>query len=165
MKQILIMRHGDSYYHADDFNRPINELGEKSVKKSAKLIKKFKIDKVLCSPSTRTLETLNIIKTEQAITINTDIAITECLYKANKEDILNIVESQPDDIQSLLIVGHNPSLYDFYMLLAKETINEHINKLNLSMPPACVIIIKLPKTTSWSKLSLKSGIVHKIFMP
>ncbi|KJV56746.1 histidine phosphatase super family protein [Orientia chuto str. Dubai] len=156
MKQTLLMRHGDAQYHIKDFSRPLSKLGKQAVTKAAYFLHKFNIEKVLCSPSIRTLETLNIIKTAMSIEINN--TIIDKLYQSNAENIINIVQQQPDDIQTLLIIGHQPSLCEFLNLTVAQ------NDINLKLLPACIVAIQYV-TTSWVTLLTRSGVVYDIFIP
>ncbi|WP_146695343.1 histidine phosphatase family protein [Orientia tsutsugamushi] len=161
MKQILLMRHGDAKHHINDFARPLSELGRQVVTNAAYFLNKFNIEKVLCSPSDRTLETLNIVKTVSSISINdNNIDIIDKMYQSNVENIIDVIQQQPDDIQSLLIIGHNPYLYEFYRLTVAQQ-----KKNNFKLVPACVIVIQYANVTSWASSLLGLGTIYDIFMP
>lgn len=155
------MRHGDAKHHIDDFARPLSELGRQVVTNAAYFLNKFNIEKVLCSPSARTLETLNIVKTVSSISINdNNIDIIDKMYQSNVENIIDVIQQQLDDIQSLLIIGHNPYLYEFCRLTVAQQ-----KKINFKLAPACVIVIQYADVTSWASSLLGLGTVYDIFMP
>ena len=60
---LLIMRHGDALSAAMDFDRILSPLGEQEARKSALAIKAKEIglDKILCSPLPRAIQTAEIV--------------------------------------------------------------------------------------------------------
>lgn len=159
MKQILLMRHGNAQHYINDFTRSLNELGRQSVIRASHFLSEFTVDKILCSPSARTVETLDIIKSICSIN-ESIINIDDRLYETSAEIIFHIVKHQADEVQSLLIIGHHPSLCNFGALTAKK-----LQSSNFTITPAGVVIIQYPDIDTWAKLDAGTGKIYSIFLP
>ena len=64
---------------------------------------------MVSSPSRRTKETLNHFfnKTTQ------NIIFDETIYHSSEQNIYSVLKYVEEDIKSLMIVGHNPSMHEF----------------------------------------------------
>ena len=70
------------------------------------------------------------------------------IYKAGPEELLQILNEQPDIYDPLLIVGHNPSLTQFANLLAIDTLD--------SLPTAGIYTILFP-LAHWQDVQFGMG--------
>lgn len=73
-------------------------------------------DLALCSPSTRTRETLDGVNGRLAEPLET--MIDASIYEATEEEILDAVRALPDDFDHVLVVGHNPGFHALGVRLA-----------------------------------------------
>lgn len=112
MKQILLMRHAKSRWEnpgLKDFDRPLAKRGLKDAPRMGKFLleKGYNPGLVISSPAARARETTNLcIKAgqfdESLIHWNDDF------YYGSSEDYLSALQTVPDDIERVLLVGHNP---------------------------------------------------------
>src|SRR4051794_29898893 len=72
---------------------------------------------VLCSPARRARETLKGI--EPALSRRT-VRIEPGVYGAASETLLELVQALPDSVASVMVIGHNPSLEDLALELARK---------------------------------------------
>ena len=71
---------------------------------------------VLCSDARRARETLEGVVPG----LDTpEVRFEDGLYAASAESLLERLRSLPDDIEEVLLVGHNPGLRDVLLLLAE----------------------------------------------
>jgi phosphohistidine phosphatase len=111
MKTIYFMRHAKSDWSVkcDDFDRGLNERGQKDAPFMAKRLKKYNIkpDIIISSPAKRTLATANII----AETLGATNLVTKSeLYENDAAAYLNVIQNIDDKYESVFIVGHNPAV-------------------------------------------------------
>ncbi|RME90210.1 MAG: hypothetical protein D6767_07190 [Candidatus Hydrogenedentota bacterium] len=111
--KLYLLRHAKSDWSNSqlaDIDRPLAEKGIRQCKALQSFCNKNQIepDRVLCSPSKRTKETLHKIFDQKTIT---KAEFPEELYLASAETILNLVSEK--EVDSLLVIAHNPGLEEF----------------------------------------------------
>jgi len=114
MKTLILMRHAKAQHISSDLtdlHRSLVHQGIEDAKQSAKkLIKhELKIDELILSPSTRTIETAQILKEELGDQIKS-WSVQERLYASDLNTLLRIVAEASKKTSTLMLVGHNPEL-------------------------------------------------------
>ena len=114
MKNLYLLRHAKSSWDdfaLKDFDRPLSTRGIQDAELMGNYFKSKRkvLDLVLSSPSKRTEETLEhfFIKTSQNIIFN------ESIYHSSEQNIYSVIKDVEKNINSLMIVGHNPSMHEF----------------------------------------------------
>ncbi len=146
MKKLIIVRHAKSSWNhpeLSDFDRPLNSRGNKDAEMmSLKLSEKInKIDFIISSSSKRTILTYEYFKNK--INFNNEL-FTDELYHASSKTVISIIKDTNSDINSLMLLGHNPGL--------TETVNYLTNHHLYNLPTTGIIIVKF-NVSSWSKIS------------
>ena len=122
MKILYLLRHAEaeSKISKEDHNRALTENGESQARSLSKRLNGTKnlFDKILCSSSRRTKKTCSILLEELDISIKPQIK--QSLYNPSIEDFLANIEQLEDNINSVLIVSHNPAISDFYNFLSSS---------------------------------------------
>ena len=127
MKEIFVLRHAKSSWdnvNLSDHDRPLADRGIKDAAKLCAFVKKrgHKLDKVLCSTAKRAKETYDLI----ADGFNYEIDktnFTDKLYFGDVTDIIRDLRELDESLNSILIVGHNPTLHHLVELLTNEQID------------------------------------------
>tara|TARA_Y100001935_G_C17307884_1_gene513629 strand:- start:1443 stop:1925 length:483 start_codon:yes stop_codon:yes gene_type:complete len=114
MKNLYLLRHAKSSWDdfaLKDYDRPLSTRGIQDADLMGNFFKSKRkgLDLVISSPSKRTKETLEHFfnKTTQNIIFN------ETLYHSSEHNIYSIIKDVEEEIRSLMIVGHNPSMHEF----------------------------------------------------
>lgn len=115
VRHLYLMRHAKaskSKKHDRDLLRPLTKRGKKDVKKIKKQMKEKNIqpDLVLCSPSVRTIETLERLKKAFS---RAEVVFLDSLYLAQADEMMYLLRQTESDRHEVLVVGHNPGLSDF----------------------------------------------------
>lgn len=115
VRHLYLMRHAKaskSKKHDRDLLRPLTRRGKKDVKKIKKQLKEKNIqpDLVLCSPSVRTIETLERLK--EAFS-RAEVVFLDSLYLAQADEVMYLLRQTEPERHEVLVVGHNPGLADF----------------------------------------------------
>lgn len=115
MKNLFLMRHAKSDWEADfseDHNRPIGGRGRKNAKDLGDFLKdrNFRVDSAYISSSKRTVQTFEILGKKQKFA--REVIISEEIYLADQEKLLDELKKVSDTKNSVLILGHNPGLED-----------------------------------------------------
>jgi len=149
MKTIYIVRHAKSswdFSHLSDHERPLLEKG----KKRTRLINDYfiqnniTVDLIISSHAVRAVETAKIIA--RAIGYpGESIRIDRMIYHANADRLLDQFFDIPNEIRSVMLVGHNPTLTNF----ANQFLSEKIEWL----PTSGVVCINFD-TAKWEDISM-----------
>ena len=112
MKTLLLLRHGKSDWDADygpDHDRPLADRGQKGARKMGRFITSARLvpDRAITSSAVRARETLATAAESGGWT--GPAQVTEALYDATPEAVLDEIRQTPDDVQTLIVVGHQPT--------------------------------------------------------
>ncbi len=125
MKTISVVRHAKSSWedlNIDDKHRTITHEGFTRTMKLAHYLKNlnFNVQKIISSPATRTLETARILIDNH---ISTILETDKHLYPTTVDSVADCIFTQPDDIDSIIIVGHNAGLSDFTKIYLADEVD------------------------------------------
>lgn len=126
MKRIYILRHGkaEDGYGKSDFERELIPKGKKKTIKVAQYLKENNIvpQKILASMAQRTIQTAEVMS--DILSISKDaILVEKSLYLASSNSILDVLYGVDDQIQELMLIGHNPGLSSLATYLAGKEID------------------------------------------
>ena len=144
MKNLLLMRHGKSSWKdtsLSDHERPLKKRGRKDTARIAKLLSKKDLvpQFILCSNAKRARQTAKILMDESDF--GGDIEYLDSFYMAEPAIFYEKLRLLPD-VESVMIIGHNPGL---------ETLLQLLDGNISSLPTAAVSIISLP-VDSWEDI-------------
>jgi phosphohistidine phosphatase len=112
MKKLYIVRHTqkEEVLAQDDYDRNLSQEGLDTAKKIAENFakKNLPIDLIVASPARRTKITAEIFA--QALDYKKSIMFNEVLYMAFVNELFETISYTFDSVDSMLLVGHNPSL-------------------------------------------------------
>jgi phosphohistidine phosphatase len=156
MKQLIIVRHAKSSWDNPllaDFDRPLNNRGEKDAPRMAKKVRDQSItpDMIITSPANRALTTCKAFC--HTLRIPEDrIVIEKKLYHASEDQILSFLKTLKDHPRDkeevVMIFGHNPGLTEF----TNSLLNEDIENI-----PTCGVVGGTLSIPSWKEIKWGCG--------
>ena len=157
-KTLIIMRHAKSSWDNPglaDYDRPLNKRGLRDASRMAQWLSESELipDQVIASAACRANQTASIVTNELAL--ETDILETRDLYLSDYDAYLEQVSYLPNNVETVLVIGHNPTMESLVYLLSGESV---------SMPTAAIAVIQLPIDT-WSDqvTSASANLVKHVF--
>lgn len=149
MKYLVLMRHAKSSWKDSslaDHERPLNKRGKRDAPRMGNHLQAqgIQLDAILCSTALRARQTVEGFL--QEYTFEGDVAYTDDLYPGDPETITSILARLPRQIDTVMVIGHNPG-FDFFL--------EQVCGESEHMPTASIAYIRFP-IERWSKL-LPSG--------
>jgi phosphohistidine phosphatase len=119
MRQLLLLRHAKSSWDdpkLPDHARPLDARGRATAIAMREAMRDLGLtpDVVLVSSARRTLQTLEALEPWDDTPL---IEPMDALYLASARRMLEIVSGVAETARSLLLIGHNPGLHDFAMML------------------------------------------------
>jgi phosphohistidine phosphatase len=158
MPRLCLFRHAKSDWFAGaagDFDRPISARGgQDATLLGAHLAAKgWRPDRILCSPSRRTRQTLELV--EELLDRKPDIAYPTGLYDASGVDYTDLIRAHGGDAETLMIIGHNPMIHETALHLAIPAISPAANELARKFPTCAVALLDFQMP--WEDLADHSG--------
>jgi phosphohistidine phosphatase len=149
MRTLYLLRHAKSSWDDPalaDHERPLAPRGRRDARRIAKHLRRRGITPalVLCSSAVRTQETLDLLRPALA---EVAVQVEEQLYGASSETLLKRIHALPDEVGSLLLIGHNPGLQDLALALASS--GAELERLEAKFPTAAFATLALAR---WSSL-------------
>jgi len=119
--RLLLLRHAKSSWDAPDLadaERPLAPRGRRAAAAlGARLAQRgTRIDRVLCSPSRRTRETLALLSLDPAV----PVTFVPALYLASARTLLARLRRVPPRVRNVLVIGHDPGLEQLVHTLAPD---------------------------------------------
>lgn len=159
MKKIILARHAKSSWEEigiSDFDRPLNKRGLHDAPRMAEYLKENLVfpDMILSSPANRALTTAQYY--EKELLAGNRVQTVSSIYEASEKEILNIIHQTPDEIEALMLVGHNPT----FTMLANTLANEMI----VNIPTCGVVSIDL-NVKHWQDVKPGVGVLERFDFP
>lgn len=138
MKKLYIIRHAKSSWAnpaLPDHKRPLNKRGFRDAPFMARLLQKSGAspDLLVSSPAKRAFTTASYFAEAFEIPVD-DIRKDSRIYDAFPSDIVDIVQTLSDNLESVCIFGHNPTFTSFA--------NKYNNKPIMNMPTCGIVVVE-----------------------
>lgn len=139
MRELFLMRHAEALTESptgDDFGRPLSPRGREAASRIGSAMARFDWlpQRVMVSTAARTRQTWEVLALSLAG--NEPHHSSEArLYSASAGSVLEMIRETADDIDSALIIGHNPSMHELALRLSREDSDPGaFNMLRLKFP-------------------------------
>jgi phosphohistidine phosphatase len=156
MKRVYLLRHAKSSWKdvsLADRDRPLAGRGKRAAKATADHLEAEKVrpDLVLCSPARRTRETLELVA---SVLGEVEVMFEPGLYGATETELLERLGALPEEVDSVMIIGHNPGLEELALTLASE--GAELPRMREKYPTGALATIDLPADL-WSTIEPGTG--------
>jgi phosphohistidine phosphatase len=137
MKTLLIMRHAKSSWDDSgvaDHERPLTARGERDAPRMGKLLRREGVvpQAIVASDAVRAKATARAVA--EACGFEGEVEFSSALYGAGPETFREVLGKLPEQVESVLVVGHNPGSEELLQELTGE--DEH-------MPTAAIAHVEL----------------------
>jgi phosphohistidine phosphatase len=158
MKTAIFLRHSlaeNKRYGERDFDRKLTLEGVELAKLMAKKLKNEVklINLAVVSPANRTVETLNVFKTE--IDVERIVYKNELYYDMGLGDFERIFFELEDNNNTVLIVGHNPFITQMSMYFT--------DKYDLFLHPASFVVVHI-NINKWTLIDKIKVVDYKVYL-
>lgn len=143
-KRLFLVRHAMAMpTGTDDFHRELAPQGKEDAKALGKALaqKQYSPDLVLCSPALRTQKTLACIEKTLSVA---NMQSPEIIYSGTVGDYLYEIQKTDNAVQNLMLVGHNPAVYELAILLAGHGQDSLMSRLAEGYKPAMMVVLHCP---------------------
>lgn len=159
MKQLLVMRHGKSDWHAGaatDHARPINARGVAAARSMGRHLTSSDLapDVVLTSSALRARTTAELAA--EAGGWSVPVEAVDAFYDASVDTVLARIARVPDEVDRLMVVGHQPTWGALVWRLTGGSV---------AMRTATVAVVDLHLGRSWDHDGDLAGELLAVFQP
>jgi phosphohistidine phosphatase len=156
VKTILLLRHAKSAWGQpglDDHDRPLNKRGERAAEAMAEHIvhNAPRPDLILCSTAVRTRQTLAPL-VHRLANPAPPIALEKGLYLATEGELLVRLRAVPEEVRTLLLIGHNEGIGELANALAGDGNPGTLERLHEKFPTGALATLKLGEVP-WQDLA------------
>jgi phosphohistidine phosphatase len=162
MKKMYLIRHAKSswnYEFLTDFDRPLDQEGHENARQMSIFFseKVEKVDLIISSTAQRAITTASYFADALKID-DSKIQKEISLYHTTPEEILDLVQHLDENINTICIFGHNPTLSDFAQILMNEKVLFH------EIPTCGMVEINFNGAT-WKNINFESMVLENYFFP
>ena len=167
MKTVLMLRHAKSSWEEPqlpDHQRPLAPRGKKAAPRIGFYMSDNGLlpDLVLCSPARRAMDTWALVS-EQLGTLP-EVKVLEDLYHTASGTVLALLHELPDSVNSVLLVGHNPTFEDLALSLSGTGDEESLAEMSRKYPTGALAVIEFP-VEEWRKVQPGAGSLRSFIRP
>jgi phosphohistidine phosphatase len=150
VKSLFLLRHAKSSWDDPglaDHDRPLAPRGRRASELIAEHARRNRVRPalVLCSSAQRTRETLEAVRPALG---PAEVRFERELYGASSEDLLQRLREVPEEVDSVMLVGHQPAIQALALHLAGD--GSELERLRAKFPTAALATLSFDG--KWSEL-------------
>jgi len=167
MKRLLLLRHAKSSWNhpgLDDFERPLSGRGREDAPDVGRYLRQHALvpDHTICSPARRTEQTWTAVA--EHLDGGGSVDFDSALYLAPPSTYLTLAQSQPLDVNTLLLIGHNPGIEQAALRLSGLGAETDLVRLRTKVPTASLIEIQFD-VERWGEIDWRGGRLMRFVTP
>ena len=166
MRALWVLRHAKAEPHRpEDQARKLAGRGRRQCAELAEHLQGLAERRpqfVLCSPAARALETAEGVV--GSLGAEARIEVDSELYRADADDVLQIVSEVDDAHDPVMVVGHNPTMLDLVERLLDDTDTEGRSALADGMPTAALAVVTF-ESERWADVCFGTGRLQSLYVP
>jgi phosphohistidine phosphatase len=159
MKTLYILRHAEAAQGSPDNQRPLTQAGRAAAAEMGDIMREngYLPAAIFCSPATRTRLTLDALDLDRPEPI-----FVEEIYQAAPQDLLAVVHDAVD-VESLLLVGHNPAVHGLALALAGRGQPGQLHALRVGFAPGTLAVLQFDR--DWVDLAPGMALLADLVIP
>ncbi|WP_406065772.1 histidine phosphatase family protein [Streptomyces sp. NBC_01077] len=176
-RRLFVLRHAKSAWPAGvaDHDRPLGPRGLRDAPAAGRFLAGTGglPDLVLCSPAQRARHTWELAAAELDTPVPT--RHDPRLYGSDGPELLDVLHGVPDEVATLLLVGHNPGLEDLVLLLASGAdaaagadeaagaVGDALDRVRTKFPTSAIAVLTWYGT--WTNLRPGGALLTELAIP
>jgi phosphohistidine phosphatase len=167
LKRLYLLRHAKSSWDdpsLSDIDRPLAPRGVAAAPMMAEAMESEGLlpELVICSPARRTRETWDRIGS--CLAFEPPSRLDERLYLASPGELIAVIQEQPDELGSVMLIGHNPGMEAITMGLSGSGEQPDLDRALTKFPTGALAAIDLD-VECWADVSGASGSLRRFIRP
>ncbi|GAA2285127.1 phosphoglycerate mutase [Streptomyces ruber] len=166
LRRLVVLRHAKSAWPEGvaDHDRPLGKRGRRDAPAAGRALADAGRlpDLALCSTATRARETWELTAAQWGTP--PPVRFDAELYDASVSDLLNVVRAAPEEVGTLLLVGHNPGLQDLVLDLAGDGLDDTLRAVRTKFPTSAIAVLAWHGRT-WRELAPGAALLTEVMVP
>jgi phosphohistidine phosphatase len=159
MPRLMLLRHAKSAWPegVEDHERPLAERGKKAAPVMGWYMAAMGLvpDLAVVSTARRAQETWELAGAEFAGEIKR--RDERRIYEASARTILGVIRKTPPQVETLLLVGHNPGFHELALMLAHDGDRYAMARLRKKYPTGALAVIDFDSRRHWKPIMPGDG--------
>ena len=164
-RQLIVMRHAKAEpFASTDQERVLTDRGHSEAAGAGRWLAEQGVRPgyAVVSTAARTRETWADVA--RASGAESEVTFDDALYHGGGDEALESLRSVPEDVETVILIGHNPTTaFVAHMLDDGEGDTEAISGLLRGFPPSAVVVFDVE--VPWGELAADSGRVTAFYTP
>ncbi|MFF4274600.1 SixA phosphatase family protein [Streptomyces sp. NPDC001536] len=153
LRRLVVLRHAKSAWPegVPDHQRPLAPRGRRDAPAAGRALVEDDVlpDLALCSTAVRARQTWDLASAQWGTP--PPVRHDARLYGADVAELLDVVHEVPAEVETLLLVGHNPGLEELVLALAGDGLDDTLERVRMKFPTAAVAVLTW-RGTGWEAL-------------
>jgi phosphohistidine phosphatase len=166
MKRLFLLRHAQAMPMdaGKDKERALTPKGLEDARLLGALMERtnLKPELILSSDARRTKETAAALN--EKLSAPLPVEFSSKLYDASRGTLFEMIQSADDALTSLMLLAHNPTIYELCVLLANEGAPALLGRLDQGYVPATLSVFEL-SIAKWEDLDPDQGKLVEYLSP
>lgn len=166
LRRLIVLRHAKSAWPegVPDHRRPLAPRGRRDAPAAGRALAEADSlpDLALCSPALRARQTWDLAAAEWGTP--PPVRYEPRLYEADAAELLDVVRETPPEVETLLLVGHNPGLEDLVLELADDGLDGALDEVRVKFPTAAIAVLAWHGHT-WHALAPATALLTSMTVP
>ncbi|MHC3472242.1 SixA phosphatase family protein [Streptomyces sp. 7R007] len=166
LRRLVVLRHAKSAWPAGvaDHERPLAPRGRRDAPAAGRALAEADClpDLALCSTAARARQTWELASAQWGTP--PPVRSDPRLYAADAADLLAVVREVPPEVETLLLIGHNPGLEDLVLDLAGDGLDDTLEEVRTKFPTSAIAVLAW-HGTGWRALAPGTALLTDVLVP
>ncbi|MEV5547538.1 histidine phosphatase family protein [Streptomyces sp. NPDC052309] len=166
LRRLVVLRHAKSARPAGvaDHDRPLAGRGRRDAPAAGRALAEADClpDLALCSTAVRARQTWELASAQWGTP--PPVRHDPRLYAADVPGLLAVVREVPAEVETLLMIGHNPGLEDLVLTLAGDDLDDALDRLRVKFPTSAIAVLAW-HGAAWRDLAPGAALLTAMTVP
>ncbi|RMB84017.1 phosphohistidine phosphatase [Streptomyces shenzhenensis] len=166
LRRLVVLRHAKSAWPEGvaDHERPLAPRGRRDAPAAGRALAEADClpDLALCSTALRARNTWELASAQWGTP--PPVRFDPRLYAAEVPDLMGVVHEVSPEVETLLLVGHNPGLAELVLDLAGDSLDNGLDVVRTKFPTSAVAVLSW-HGTGWQALASGTALLTSVTVP
>jgi phosphohistidine phosphatase len=166
LRHLVVLRHAKSAWPdgVPDHERPLAPRGRRDAPAVGRALAETGNlpDLALCSTAVRARQTWELASAQWGTP--PPVRHDGRLYAADVSDLLAVVHEVPAEVETLLLVGHNPGLEELVLELAGDGLDDTLEEVRTKFPTSAIAVLAW-RGADWRALAPGTALLTTVLVP
>ncbi|MDL5200218.1 histidine phosphatase family protein [Streptomyces sp. ALI-76-A] len=165
LRHLVVLRHAKSAWPdgVTDHERPLAPRGRRDAPAAGRALADAGLlpGLALCSTAVRARQTWELASAQWATP--PPVRLDARLYGAGVPELLDVLRAVPAEVDTLLLVGHNPGLEDLVLDLAGDGLDDTLDEVRRKFPTSAIALLAW-RGTDWRDLAPGAALLTNVLV-